>query len=600
MKKAFSALLVSTSFSIFCISQALDFTAVQATVDFSRTLQEWDGFGFNYVETAHTSDMSAFNQEYGGFSLLDEKEKQEIINMVFGADGLRVGLVKMFLGSLHQKEPGGPFNHRYTTENMRYFVREGLKITRADERDLQIITTLYGPPGYATKQKVHRGRDLDPEYRDAVADYMVDWVRFLKEEEQFPVKYLSLHNEGEDWKRWNQEGYTEQMSHDYNLYWPPEQVLDFVKLMPGKLAAAGLGDVGITPGEPSNWYRFGTWGYVEALLQDEEALNSLGLITSHGFYNGNYGRWFGEHKSGGIDRLREQKPDLHAWVTSTSWSKMDAFNIKEMHGNIYTTGVNAIIPWAGIQRPPQWVGGDPNPGSAFTVNENGTYQVRPGYYFYKQITRAGQPGMKVAEASSMDSETAVIAFASNGTKNPDAFVVTNINKSAQKISVTVKGTNALAFRAYRTTKPPGADLDRVDEKYQPLGTFEVEDGKVVFDAPAGSVTTFFALHNNELAGEFLHTVYFWLKDDKQETHEKFLFELTRFIENVEVIKTRHIGSPAGTNREVIDNTYSYCLSLSFDSKKEHDIYQEHQLHKDFISNASDLWSKVLVYDSVRE
>ena len=40
-------------------SQALDFTAVQARVDFSRTLQEWDGFGFNYVETAHTSDAEA-------------------------------------------------------------------------------------------------------------------------------------------------------------------------------------------------------------------------------------------------------------------------------------------------------------------------------------------------------------------------------------------------------------------------------------------------------------------------------------------------------------------------------------------------------------
>ncbi len=49
-------------------SQALDFTAVQAKVDFSRTLQEWDGFGFNYVETAHSSDMKKFNQEYGGFS----------------------------------------------------------------------------------------------------------------------------------------------------------------------------------------------------------------------------------------------------------------------------------------------------------------------------------------------------------------------------------------------------------------------------------------------------------------------------------------------------------------------------------------------------
>jgi hypothetical protein len=473
-------------------SQALDFTAVEARVDFSRTLQDWDGFGFNYVETAHTSDMNTFNQEYGGFSLLDEAEKQEIVDMVFGKEGLKVCLVKMFLGSLHQKEAGGKFDHEYTTSNMRYFVREGLKLTRQHGRDLQIITTLYGPPGYTTLQQVHRGRDLNPDYRDAVADYMVDWVKFLRETEKFPVKYLSLHNEGEDWRRWDQKGFTEYEGHDYNLYWPPEQVLDFVKLMPGKLEAAGLGDVGITPGEPSNWYRFGTWGYVEAFLQDPVALKELGLITSHGFYGGNYGRWFGEHKSAGIDRLRAERPELHAWVTSTSWSKMDAFNIKEMHGNIYTAKVNAIIPWAGIQRPPHWVGGDPNPGSAFTVSEDGSYKVRPGYYFYKQITRAGQAGMKVAEASAMDSETAVIAFASNGTRNPDAFIVTNINKQDQKIAVWVNGTVATSFQAFRTTKSPGSELDEVQEKYKDLGTFELKDGRLVFDAPAGSVTTFFA------------------------------------------------------------------------------------------------------------
>ncbi|MFH0758608.1 MAG: hypothetical protein V2B15_15070 [Bacteroidota bacterium] len=492
MRKTGLVITLFLALSLAAYSQALDFTAVQAKVDFSRTLQEWDGFGFNYVETAHTSDMKEFNQEYGGFSLLDEQEKHEIIDMVFGEDGLKVGLVKMFLGSLHQLEAGGPFDHRYTTENMRYFVREGLEITRKNGRELEIITTLYGPPGYTTKQKVHRGRDLDPLYRDAVADYMVDWVKFLREEEKFPVKYISLHNEGEDWRRWNQEGFTVDSGHDYNMYWPPGQVTDFVKLMPSKLAAAGLDDVGVTPGECSNWYRFGTWGYVEAILQDEEALNSLGLITSHGFYSGNYGRWFGEHKSTGIDRLRAERPGLHAWVTSTSWSQMDAFNIKEMHGNIYTAKVNAIIPWAGIQRPPHWVGGDPNPGSAFTVSEDGEYKVRPGYYFYRQITRAGQPGMKVAEANAMDSETAVIAFASNGTINPDAFIVTNISKWDRKIAVTVAGSKAKSFEAFRTTKVPGSELDEIAEKYVSLGEFRVKDGMIVFDSPAGSVTTFYA------------------------------------------------------------------------------------------------------------
>jgi hypothetical protein len=77
---------------------------------------------------------------------------------------------------------------------------------------------------------------------------MVDWVRFLREEEKLPVKYLSLHNEGEDWRRWNQQGYTEDAGHDYNMFWPPEQVMEFVKLMPRKLEMAGLGEFPVVNG----------------------------------------------------------------------------------------------------------------------------------------------------------------------------------------------------------------------------------------------------------------------------------------------------------------------------------------------------------------
>ncbi len=85
----------------------------------------------------------------------------------------------------------------------------------------------------------------------------------------------------------------------------------------------------------------------------------------------------------------------------------------------------------------------------------------------------------------------------------------------------------------------------------------------------------------------------------EETRESFLKELRTFIDNVDLMKTKHIGTPADTNREVIDSSWSYSLILSFDSKKEQDLYQEHQLHKNFIENASSLWTKVQVYDSIK-
>jgi hypothetical protein len=486
--RALFALLLLALISAFIprgVAQALDFTASRAEVDFSKTLQAWDGFGFNYVETAQTMDYARDAQEYGGFSLLTEADRQRIVDLVFGDDGLRVGLLKMFCDPFHQTQPGGPYDHETTTKWLRYFAREGLKKTRAGGRDLAIITTLYGPPAYMTRQKVMRGRDLDPAHKRDLALYLVSWVKFLRQKEGLPVQYVSLHNEGEDWFRWTPAGLTDRASHDYNLFWPPEQVVEFLKLVSDELKAAGLDDVGVTPGEPTNWYRFGAWGYAGAIADDAEALRLLGLITSHGFYAGTYGRWFGEHQSAGIDLLRARRPDLRAWVTSTSWSAMDARNIKEHHGNIYTAKVNAIIPWAGIQRPPKWVGGDPNPGSAFTVREDGTFEVRRGYYMYKQVTRAGQPGMAVARASAMDSELALIAFARHGTPHPDAFVLVNLGKD-KKVAVRVHGTTARSFTAFRTTEEP-------KDRYASLGRFPVEAGVLVYEAPGGSVTTFFGV-----------------------------------------------------------------------------------------------------------
>ncbi|MCA1760838.1 MAG: hypothetical protein LC658_13810, partial [Bacteroidales bacterium] len=115
----------------------------QLQVKFDQQIRTWDGFGFNYVETAQTPDYKEFPQEYGGFSLLDEAEKSEIIDLIFGEDGLKVGLVKMFYDPFHQSEPDGAFDHETTTKYMREFVRKGLSKTRERGADLSIITTLY-------------------------------------------------------------------------------------------------------------------------------------------------------------------------------------------------------------------------------------------------------------------------------------------------------------------------------------------------------------------------------------------------------------------------------------------------------------------------
>ena len=464
-------------------------------VDFSKTLQPWDGFGVNYVEAAQTRDYDAAPQDYGGLSTLSEAQRQEILDLIFGADGLKPGVVKMFLDPFHQKEPGpgydhspdvidpSAYDHARTTPWMRTFVREGLARTRTRGDDLTIITTLYGPPGWMTRQRFVRGRDLDPALKYECAKYMISWVEYLHSEEGLPVRYISFHNEGEDWLRWPLDGSTAGTpNHDYNLYWPPEQVVDFLRFMGDMLVRRGLYDVGLTPGETSNWYRFHHYGYADAIADDPQALANLGLITSHGFYNGTYSRWYGDHRSVGIDILRAKRPELHAWVTSTSWSKMDVLFINEIRHSIYMTKVNAIIPWAVIQTVGGWVGGDPNPGTAFSVDGEGGYSIKPGYHFFKQVCRAGQPGMAVARVASNDAEIGLIAFARNGTAHPDAFVVLNIGTEPRQVPIEVRGSESDHYKAYRSSD---------EEAYVSLGSLSAQ-GTLDYTTPPRSVTTFFA------------------------------------------------------------------------------------------------------------
>jgi hypothetical protein len=374
------------------------------------------------------------------------------------------------------------FDHATTTKWMREFVREGLKRTRARGADLEIITTLYGPPAWMTKQKFMRGRDLDQAEKYELGEYLIAWVKYLRETERFPVKYVSLHNEGEDFSRWPVDGKSAGLpTHDYNMYWPPSQVVDFVKFLRPMFDRAGLRDVGVSNGEPTNWYRFAMWGYATEIAADAEALKNLGLITSHGFTGTD--RWFGDHNSTGIDLLRLRRPELKAWTTSMTWGKMDNGFVDDLRRQIYNVKVNAAIPWAAIQTS-NWVGGDPNPGTAIRVIEDcGCFQVLPGYWRYKQVSRAGQPGMAVATVESDDPDLRLMAFGSNGTKHKDAFVLINMSWDAKTARIRVRGTKAAAFTAFRTS---------LNENYRPAGRYTLADSAIEYTATPNSVTTFFA------------------------------------------------------------------------------------------------------------
>lgn len=488
MKKI--AILLFGLFSLIGHSQTVEIKYIPAQINFGVKINDWDGFGFNYVETAQTRDYFNQPQDYGGFSLLDEKSKNEIVNLVFADTGLNIDILKIFLDPFHQSLPGDKFDHVRSTKNMMDFITRGLKVARKNNKEIDVITTLYGPPAWATLQKFVGGRDLDYKQDINLCNYIIDWIIYLRNK-NINVKYVSLHNEGEDFYRWDYKEGSQRFHHfDYNMYWSPEQVNYFLKLLPAQLKKIGLPDIGVTNGEPSNWHRFYNWGYAHALYNDDKALDNLGLITTHGFLNGNFRKIsHATINSSTTDLLRKKKPDLHCWITSYSWGEMNTDFIKSSHEHIYAAKVNALIPWAGIQNPSSWYDGDPNPGSAIRVNENGTFEVLPGYYFYKQLTQAGKKGMSVVEAYLANAVSYIMAFGSNGTNHPDAFVLTSnfgVKTWQLPVRIMVSGTKSTKFKAFRTSED-GKEL------YKEIGVYDLTDGSLIYEPPYGTTTTFIAI-----------------------------------------------------------------------------------------------------------
>lgn len=97
---------------------------------------------------------------------------------------------------------------------------------------------------------------------------------------------------------------------------------------------------------------------------------------------------------------------------------------------------------------------------------------------------------------------------------------------------------------------------------------------------------------------FCHHVYFWLNEPKNADARKEFEEGISYLLQIPEIQSSHFGIPAETtHRDVVDGSYTYSYLVFFKNKEDHDIYQKHPIHLEFIKKYGHLWNKVLVYDS---
>jgi hypothetical protein len=97
---------------------------------------------------------------------------------------------------------------------------------------------------------------------------------------------------------------------------------------------------------------------------------------------------------------------------------------------------------------------------------------------------------------------------------------------------------------------------------------------------------------------FVHTVYFWLKDPENiQDRTAIEASLKKFMQNSKYAQTKFVGKPPKATRDIVDDSFTYALVLTFSSAEEQENYQKEEAHLLFIEESQDLWKKVLVYDS---
>jgi hypothetical protein len=95
---------------------------------------------------------------------------------------------------------------------------------------------------------------------------------------------------------------------------------------------------------------------------------------------------------------------------------------------------------------------------------------------------------------------------------------------------------------------------------------------------------------------FTHCVLFWLKDGMTDAQQADFATALRPLTTIPTVVNGTVGTPAATNRPVVDRSYTWGLMVTFEDAGGHDVYQTHPTHLAFLEAWKAQFAKVVVYD----
>ena len=96
----------------------------------------------------------------------------------------------------------------------------------------------------------------------------------------------------------------------------------------------------------------------------------------------------------------------------------------------------------------------------------------------------------------------------------------------------------------------------------------------------------------------VHTVYFWLKPELTAAQRAEFRRGVESLGGIKAVEKIYVGTPAATEkRAIIDDSYSFALTVVCKDLAGHHAYQVDPIHDAFRNNFHTCWTRVQIYDA---
>ncbi|MGN0156007.1 MAG: glycoside hydrolase family 30 beta sandwich domain-containing protein [Lachnospiraceae bacterium] len=380
--------------------------------------QTIEGFGGAFTEA------STFN-----FSLLPQKEQEEILEAYFGKSGLQYNLGRSHIHSCdfalgnytyieENDETLRTFSIDHDKDNMIPMMKRAMK----KNNEIIFLASPWSPPAFMkTNQDMNHGGKLKKEYYLLWAEYVAKYIKSYREE-GIPIRYITVQNEPDAAQTW-----------DSCLYSAKEEGEYLKEALAPALQKAGLSDIGIFIWDHNKEAAFDR---ADETFQDPEACKAAVGVAVH---------WYTGDHFDSLRLIKEKYPDKRlifseGCVEYSRFSDSGEVQKAEMYahdmiGNI-RAGIEAFYDWNLLL---DELGGPNHVGNFCAAPimcdiKKGNYEKRLSYYYIGHLSRYVKRGARVLETTCYTDKIETVAF-----ENPDGeHVLVLLNKSDTPLEASIR------------------------------------------------------------------------------------------------------------------------------------------------------------------